>query len=452
MTKSEKEFRIVLYQEHITEIGVLLEDRDSYFSDSSISWLDVSELEQRIEAHWDAMMIGQDLAKSIAIELLSSGIDEELSGACYCLALGSREDEDELVIIEKLGQADDDQIEYFRNALKHSISMSLAGKLVALLGEKKLPLKIVVLDILGYACKGDPKRIWPLLHESDLEVRQATSIAISRYAHKETLTALEPIVLSDEGSSKELLFSGIWLGSIQALDMLRSNSVNPQYCPENYLHLLALVGSEQDFPVITTATMKPEKKLEAINAMGVVGMIAGIEPLLNELNCDDELVRCAAAQALHLMSGAGLLENVVQVENDDEEIDPESILSGIDPTEQDKMPSLQEAEIQIERLCTQHDVWEAWWQENKNKFDNNIRYRYGQPWSLGLCIEEIAHPHSTMGNRQRAYWEFTIRSGVHIPFEPDWFIDKQLDAIAKMRAWWQQNQEVYSGQWMFHGK
>jgi len=61
-------------------------------------------------------------------------------------------------------------------------------------------------------------------------------------------------------------------------------------------------------------------------------------------------------------------------------------------------------------------------------------------------LEEIAHPNSKYNDRQRAYYELVIRSGEHISFEPDWFIDKQIEALKKWQTWWNQNKAGFTNQ------
>lgn len=193
-------------------------------------------------------------------------------------------------------------------------------------------------------------------------------------------------------------------------------------------------------------------KKDVVKAIGILGLVSLIDYLFVALEDEDEEVKTTASFALHLMTGAGLLETATVLEEEEPDLEVEDVFGGQAHEGQEEEQKGDRREVEVERLSTQREEWERWWLQNKNNFDSEKRWRYGQPWSLGMCIEEIAHPHSTLENRQRAYWEFTIRSGVHIPFEPDWFVDKQLDAIAKMSAWWQENQNSYSGQWLFHGK
>ncbi len=108
--------------------------------------------------------------------------------------------------------------------------------------------------------------------------------------------------------------------------------------------------------------------------------------------------------------------------------------------------------MEIKQACTDKDRWAQWWQENKANFDQSIRYRHGKPYSFLLCLQEIAHRETNYQDRQRAYNELVMRSGHHIPFEADWFVDKQMEALKKWQAWWNQNKIGFTNQWMFDGK
>jgi hypothetical protein len=185
--------------------------------------------------------------------------------------------------------------------------------------------------------------------------------------------------------------------------------------------LLALGGQLPDLSFL----VRGEKALHSpatLEAMGVLGNVRAVVYLLDALDSKDNKVKLAAAEALELIAASGLRETAVVVEQT--ELMPGEVI---------------EERRAVEQVATSPEVWRRWWNQNGKRFDAQRRWRRGKAFEFGLFIEEIEDPKAPFADRQRAYWELLILSGQWFPFEPDWFVPRQMEAVARWESWWTGN-------------
>jgi hypothetical protein len=90
---------------------------------------------------------------------------------------------------------------------------------------------------------------------------------------------------------------------------------------------------------------------------------------------------------------------------------------------------------EVERVNTSVEFWTSWWHGRRERLNPAMRWRRGGYFSLGSCIDELANPKAKFADRARAYFELTARAPIALPFEPDWFVARQDEAINVCRAW-----------------
>jgi len=139
----------------------------------------------------------------------------------------------------------------------------------------------------------------------------------------------------------------------------------------------------------------------------------------------EEAVKMAAAEALDLITGAGLREKVVVTEKID-------LLGG----------EFAETKREVERVCTRPRMWEGWWYDHRARLTPSQRWRRGRPFDVGQCLAELNDPRSRFHERQRAGWELAIQARPNIRFEPDWFVAQQQNALQEWANWWSANGRV----------
>lgn len=438
---SDRGFAIGLYQEHLEEIGFLFPQCKALLSDPEIKWPEVAEFEERLAAHVDAIELGGDLALLCTRELLESDDEEELRTAAYTLTIVNG-DETMGDVLKTMENADDELIPYFVDALKHTSYQQTSDRLVRLLSHERPEIRLAATEILDYRREGEASQLVPFLKDENRKVISVAVQALGRLRHKDAIPYLERC-LNDEdpvlqqNASLALLKIGHYPAVKHLLTLCRGKGPSARWAAVH----LAVSGGADGLHFLTAACNNPRMTSDVLEAMGVIGNVDAVEMLVSGLNSEDELLRVAAGKALELLTGAGLKETITVVE----EIDTDELFEGEEPPE----PRSEE----IERVCTSHDEWVNWWNQNRSRFQSTIRWRYGKPFDFGLCIDEMGVENARFGDRQRAYLELLIRSGHDIPFEADWFVAKQRESLYQWQTWWQENRSIFApGKWYFNGK
>jgi hypothetical protein len=159
---------------------------------------------------------------------------------------------------------------------------------------------------------------------------------------------------------------------------------------------------------------------EHIQAAGILGNVRLVPDLIRTLQLDDVQAKAAAAEALSLITGAALTENIQTIEETD-------LLDG----------EVEERKREVKTVSRSFGRWLDWWRQNGVRFDANRRWRRGRTFSPGVCIEELKDGMTTFPARQRAYWELVIHSRTDHRLELDWFVPRQKQALARWESWWQ---------------
>lgn len=444
---------ISIYREHLTETGFLLTYRQSYFSDASISWLDMEESEERLAAHVDGIELGGELAYQCALEFLAGGDEDQTLGSIYALSSLNDKGQALAAVIDAFTQAPDDQLSLYVEAFKHAQHPHLSEKLLALLDHKRLIIRAACTEILGYRREGDPKRLWPSLRSADAMVQGTAMYAAVRYGFKEALATLEQIALDgkDIAEDSELL-ALLCLGSKRALERCRTQCSSATNVTPSALLYLALAGNERDMPVFLQARTFPGQTAPVCRAVGYFGMASAVPMLLAALQEEDDATKQRAAHALQRITAAGLKETVTIADEEEPDLTPADITGEEAPPGSEPKTTTPPRTREVEQICTDPARWAAWWQQNAARFNSSLRWCNGKSFDCGVLIDILADASSDYEARQLAYLELTIRSGQHIPFEPDGFISKQLQSINAWRAWWQSAQTVLANTpWTFDG-
>lgn len=451
MVISEIQFLQELHREHLLETGHLLTQRQRYLEDPAISWLGVADLEDRLAAHVDALELGGDLAKQCAVEFLKSSDEDEITGAVHALASIHFAEISHLeILLEHFIQADDALFGCYVEALKHATHPQLSHYLTPLLTHERPILNAAAAEILGFRRVGDAKRLWPMLRHPDGMVRGTAIVALVRMGDRSAVPALEQSILdSDSPPPQVWLLPLLLLGSRRALREVATDSSRAGSATPVGLSCLAMAGGRETFVILARAIQYPDMKPHAYAALGIFGDVNGVAHLLDGLRSADDNERLEAAKALQLITGAGLIETVTVEEREEPDLIPEDVTGEPKQTPSEEPPPRTR---QVQRVCTRLEPWQRWWQEHARNFNMAPRWRHGKPFSLGLCIDDLAHPDSDYQTRQHAYMELLIRSGQSIAFEPDWFISRQTQAIEIWRAWWQGTEASYTNRpWTFDG-
>ena len=448
---SKLQFQKSIFIEHITEAGFLLNEYGSGFLNDSLSWIENREEVYRLIAHVDGLELGEEIARNSMLECLDSDDEDELLGAMFCLASIAVDDTGLFLIIDAYSkEVDDEKLLLYVLAFKFAKHPKLTKNLLPLLQHENPLIRAATAEILGYRGDADPRRIWPLFHDEDDSVKISAMVAVMRLGFKEAVPAMEQAVLqSKESFNEHCILPLLMLGSKKALQFVQLVMRSPDFIKPQYPIYLAFAGNQQDYPLFMNALKYDDMLMPVVEALGIYGSVQAVEFLLQQLQADDDELKFEAAKSLNMITGANLKETAIIVEQEEPDLDVDEVIGQAEENKEERQGDSREVEIQ--QHCTDYQIWLNWWQNNKGRFDPNQRYRFGKPYSFFLVLEEIAKPDTVYNDRQRAYYELVIRSGEHIPFEPDWFVDKQIEALKKWQNWWNQNKTSLTNPWMFNG-
>jgi len=427
------------------------------FKDPELFWHELDELEMKMALHVKAIDAGCDTAIECGLSNISDLDEDRCLGSVFILANLILDDETKKKIFDIYSNSENENIWAFVEGFKYGDKLSLMENSVGFINHENPLIASATAEVLGYRRDGDPRQLWPLLHHEDEDVNEAAVIALMRHGYKEAVPAMEQIVQSaTDEQRKVLLFALLFLGSQNALSYFKTANQSDKFITPSSIVTLALCGGPDQLQTIIQAAQFPGMAEAAIQAAGILGLPEAFSNLLHVLQIDNDDYKAAAGEALNLITGAQLLEQITKIEEEEPDLDVEEIIGADpnkDPDDEDEEEIEPPREIEVIRACTDLERWNQWLRENGNRFTEGKRYRNGELYSLKSCIDEIENPESNYETRSRAYSELVIRSGHHIPFEPDWFVSKQLKAIEAMKTWWQSAAPaLQSQQWLFDGK
>ncbi|MCP3922870.1 MAG: hypothetical protein GY714_09820 [Desulfobacterales bacterium] len=189
----------------------------------------------------------------------------------------------------------------------------------------------------------------------------------------------------------------------------------------------ALTGSEE-FESEILNQFKDEQTEGTVLALALTGKVKYFSELLETLKNDD--LKEYGALALHLLTGAGITEEVFIFEKIDEDLlfddEKKKLDEGKNPYAEGEEPGEKTTIISQNPLN-----WQNWLNENRNRFNENVRYRLGLPFS-GKALIEVLKSNLPIHLRRIAYEELCIFNDIDIPYQPDMFVEEQIKAIKDM--------------------
>lgn len=420
-------FEWELRQEHLDELASIYYQRQGLLSDPEVEWFRSREAEQRLLNHVDAIIAGGPSS----VWAVASGILSDDEGACFAGAftLGVLAGPKFLKLIEKiLDDSPATKLMGIREGLKHAPAphLELATQVSTWIRQNNVEIQALAASLAGYRRGGEPSLLLPLVQRDEPVLIRAAAEALMRLRYTNAIPLMESILTHDDPLVQQtIILSLLCLNSKVAREYCRRLCNGSPPAGVKIPVLLALCGNLSDFYRLTDGKTLDQIDQEVVEAIGILGNVKAIPLLISILDYKDDALKLSAAKALELLTGAGLREQAVAVE----------VLEAFEEGEPE------EVRHKVERISTSANQWSQWWDQKKRHFSSRHRWRRGKPFNLGVCIEELRDGRSDYLDRQRAYWELVIQSRQDIPFEPDWFVPKQYDAIGKWQLWWDRKKQ-----------
>lgn len=412
-------FEWELRQEHRDELIGLYYQRKALLRSEEVEWPRLREPEQRILNHMDAVAAsGPEAIWAIASGLLSQDEGSCFAGAMMLAVLANSENWNRL---DDLLQKPDDEMPNLTGVEAGLCQLrrhDLEPRINAWMEHSSPPVRALGAALCGRLRFGLPSKLLPMLENDDAHLVRTAIAAIRRRRFHDAMSHLERLLVhADPGVQREALLTLLTMQSARAVDHCR------ELCRTGYSpgvrapQLLALRGELRDLALVDGQIRPHPPWPDLIEAMGILGSVQAVPLLIDGLRSEDEKIRVALGNALELILHAGLRETAV-VQEVDEDAEGESATTT----------------TEVERVSTSWAMWSEWWRQNQSRFDESTRWRRGRPFGPLACLEELEDPASRFDQRERASWELSIHAPSDIPFEPDWFVAYQLQAIDAWRA------------------
>jgi uncharacterized protein (TIGR02270 family) len=429
VARSPRRFYVELYEEHLEEASFLYTQRLTLLDDAEIAWVKLAEWEERLEAHVDALVVGEDLALEVCEKRAAEGDFGELFAAVCVFCRQKRLDLLQKVL-EPLDPGEAEKLQSVADALKYECPSEWQADIAHALPEGD-PRQIVILATLyGYRRLkvGDG---WP----AKLDILPAATLdtvawAIGRIRHGQGRNLLQTWLGHENAVVRSAAVTALLrLGEHKMVQETVARS-SPAHIPWSGL---AVGATRREANMLLAHVAREKPTSNQLIALGVLGDIAAVPVLLAHL--PNEELAAAAALALNLITGAELYEKAFIPEMVDEDELFEDERAQVKQGQPLLRPDGKPYGENVVRFSQKAADWQRWWDAHRSRLKTGIRYRNGKPFSPLCLLENLESAKLPRSIRQLAYEELVIRYGADIPFETDMPVTQQVQALAQYRAW-----------------
>tara|TARA_R110002153_G_scaffold15822_7_gene56284 strand:- start:8221 stop:9585 length:1365 start_codon:yes stop_codon:yes gene_type:complete len=450
MATSYRQFVNELYEEHVEEASFLYEQRLAFLTDPDLAWFAYYSEELRLDAHLDGLIIGGERALLITQETALEGD----IGAIYTLislyCLVDQRDEF-LGKINEFDLQDHEVQQAIQLALLHRMPDSWHDSFLQNKFNEQQNLLSLFLPVLIKLDKIPSNIEFEQIFDGTFTIDDVDPIpfiqASSYFPDKNSNKLLTHFMVNGSEEQKDTaVFSLYRLGRKHIVEQTILK-VKHQELP---LMSIAAGASNAFFTALITKHETASWDENSIHCLAVGG-VAEFIPELIKLLKDDALAEFAA-NALFIITGARLIENVLQediwVKDDLFEDEVEAFNQGIMPQRTDGRAFGEE----VEKLSASFEVWLDWWDQNYSQYVSGKRYRLGMLISPVSLVRTL---HSDFGGnviRELSYQELVIRYKTKLFLSTKDCIQVQQKSIQALYQWATQVDGKYSqGEWYFSG-
>jgi hypothetical protein len=441
---TKREFKLGLYREHLAESSFLYEQRLAHLADHEVKWPDLRNLEERFEAHIDALVIGGELALQACREHADSG---EMH-AVLCVFCRHDLKDEAFALLNAIDPTDHQAVGAVSRALRSEAPAGWRDDLLGRLQHENPDLTHVLARVAGfrrYPCEELLARrlaASPSLGTADL------AWALGRVGSPRLLPLLSTLLESDDDEICEAAGVALLrLGDDRVLQRAMRDAPSRTWARR----VLGIGGSSRSVNLLLEVLEGPAPDDAAVLALGLLGDLAAVTPLLERL--EDEALGAAAAVALNTITGAGLYGEIfVRDKFDPDELSEEEREAyekdGTLPTRFGEPYGNWERGPLRDRAG-----WQAWLHDNKHRFSREHRWRMGYPYGPSALFDCLRCATSPYAVRSATYEELVARYGFDMPFEVELRVSQQAQCLRRAREWIaQESGRLPDGDWFFAGR
>ncbi len=365
-----------ILDEHIDEAEDLFERRLLAFDMLDLTGEDLAELDVRLRAHLDGLLLGGEASWNLCRDFLAEGSVGQafVAGIMACEAPGAPGLQ---TLIEALPEASPDIKQGIRGACHLTVWPGVVYFLQQQLGSDDADVRAVALDALIY------RKEIPAIDVLERALKSSNTaelIAGLQGAAQVDDLRLAPLV---EGclSSNNTDVSAAALEALVLIDPARAVArchgilSDNAPCPTTAAMLLGVIGNREDIgPLIeTTASQVPQVARAAVLALGNLGSPVAVQALIKLL--DHPELGGVAGVSLKRMFGEHL---------------PEAEMPPLETAEEEDDSGDWQPDDDLPRLSPQ--FVQQWWVEQQTRFSAEGRFRIGETFRPGPPSVETPLP------------------------------------------------------------
>jgi uncharacterized protein (TIGR02270 family) len=442
-----RQFNVGLYTEHLEEASFLYEQRLTYLQDPEVNWPSLRSWEERFEAHVDALVLGGDLALEVCRQRAAEGDIGEMHAALRVFCR-HRQKKDAFAVLIALDPADDKAVRAASQALRWDAPREWVDELLQFGPRDRVHLTRVLAQVIGFRrfeCETfltSAVTMQPPLGLSDL------AWALGRVGTVQSAPVLSVLLESeDERTCEAAAIALMRLGDERSVRRAMQHAHAHAWARR----VLAIGGGAKAVGVLLDSIRAGTTDMAAVLALGLLGDLAAVSPLVDLL--DDEDLSEPAAVALNTITGAGLYADVFIPEL----VDPDEL------SRDEREAFDRDGTVPLRggrpfgnferRPLLKKDSWRAWLEREKARFSREHRWRMGKPYGPAALVECLKADATPFAVRMFTYEELVVRYGLDVPFEVELPVRQQTRFLAKIEDWvTAQSGQFADGRWYFAGR
>ncbi len=402
-------FLVDILEEHLEEADFLRQQRDQALASREYNLNDLAEVEERLLAHLDGLLLGERPAWKLLEAVLSGGGEGEVFAAAF-VALESQD----RVRIERVStlfaEAEGEVFSGIQDVLRHTSYPGIEEVLRPLLHFDKGAVRAAALDVLSFRrLPVEEGELHNSLKDDDVAVTACALGAVGRLRFARLKLPVEQLQNAPDACvRREAMRASLLLGVDSALSRCRQAVVQRSEETADAMTLLGLAGGPEDAGLLIELMGDQALARAAIVSLGALGCVTAIEPLIRTAE-DPKLARIAG-EAVRRITAVNLeQERLVadssgpvpaEAEDQEGETDPDAGLPFPDPAKLD-----------------------SWWRANASAYDRNLRYRHGRSYGREVLIEILKT--GTLPERHDAAFELAVVSPSYPYLETRAFCTRQ---------------------------
>jgi len=410
---AETQLRIIpdIVEEHAEEVAFLWGQRQEALRSPEYVLPELIELEGRIEAHVQGLLVGGEHTLPIIEEGLADDDPLVVFATAYAflrLHLASAAER----VMEAFLEAEPPQLDGMRQALCHAPIKMVTSQLQEALASAGVLAAVTTAEALAFHEKLDSKvpRLDEFLQDENVPVRCAAWRLVMLSSSPllwgpEMSSRLSAAVTNDEDPAvrEQALHAAAWTRQPWLLEHCRKMAGEPS--PENWdaLLLLAVLGKPMDLNQILAIAGATELGPKRFRVLGAFGHPQVVEIVLENMKSEDPLTAVAAGAAFKKITGMAIeSDRRVQIPPEDDSEPDEFEQEFLDEV---TLPDPKAAQAHWKKVreefsggtrwCNGHDLTQPAGEDILNQLDLESRWeaclrgRFEGTWQHGLADLEV---------------------------------------------------------------